>query len=189
MAAQLSDVSVFAAAWRRRGLALLLGSVCAGGCYAQPITQAQEPTQQPRLDQQTLPQTQSASAAPRDHRAANPPQPAAPHSANSKQSANLAARSSAPIDKTQLLGSWQFVRGNAIYSAFELSEQDGEREFYEWSAGLFAGQGHWRWLDGNRIEITANNDSPKVLQIISVSADTLTLQLVGSSELSYFVPL
>lgn len=94
-----------------------------------------------------------------------------------------------PIDRTLLLRSWQFVRGNPIYSAFELSEQDGEREFYEWSAGLFAGQGHWRWLDGNRIEITANNDSPKVLQIISVSADTLTLQLVGSSELSYFVPL
>lgn len=96
---------------------------------------------------------------------------------------------STTLDHAALLRSWQFVRGNPIFSAFELSEQDGEREFYEWSAGLFAGQGHWRWLDGNRIEISANNDSPKVLQIISFSADILTLQLVGSSELSYFVPL
>lgn len=94
-----------------------------------------------------------------------------------------------PIDHTALLRSWQFVRGNPIYSAFELSEQDGEREFYEWSAGLFAGQGHWRWLDANRIEISANNGSSNILEIKSVSADTLILQLEGSSELSYFVPL
>lgn len=94
-----------------------------------------------------------------------------------------------PIDHTALLRSWQFVRGNPIYSAFELSEQDGEREFYEWSAGLFAGQGKWRWLDTNRIEISTNNGGSTILEIKSVSADTLILQLEGSSELSYFVPL